>query len=199
MKTLVSIFLLSVLSAVSFAQQHSAELQWGASSTAGITYTLNKGTASGQEAAFQSGLTTLSYTDTAVQPGATYYYTVVAVCGSSCPSGVSGTSAPTNEVKAVIPTNAPTPPGPLTLPQISMIPPVIQPTWTLSTLPNVLHQVVLRKPPTEDKWIPRVQLKPTITEWKDVAVVKGKTYGYEVEACNKTQCLTSQALFATVK
>ena len=93
---------------------HQVVVNWTASSTTGVTYTVNKGTASGQESSYQSGLSAMSFTDTAVQAGTTYFYTITAVCGSGCPTGYAGSSKPSSEVSATVPTNAPAPPTGLT-------------------------------------------------------------------------------------
>ena len=78
---------------------HSVVLTWSASPTNGVTYNVFRGTSSGGEGATPvntSPITTLTFTDTNVTPGTTYYYTVEAV-----DSG--GSSDPSNEVSAAIP------------------------------------------------------------------------------------------------
>jgi hypothetical protein len=78
---------------------HSVVLSWGASPTNGVTYNVFRGTSSGGESTTPinpSAITSLSYTDTNVTPGATYYYYVEAV-----DSG--GSSAPSNEAVAAVP------------------------------------------------------------------------------------------------
>jgi Abnormal spindle-like microcephaly-assoc'd, ASPM-SPD-2-Hydin len=78
---------------------HSVALNWGASSTDGVTYNVFKGTSSGGESTTPintSPVTSLSYTDTNVTPGTDYYYYVEAV-----DSG--GSSTPSNEAVADVP------------------------------------------------------------------------------------------------
>ncbi len=54
-------------------------LTWKASTTTGVTYDVYRGTASNNLTLLKSGITTLSYKDTAVVKGARYYYYVKAV------------------------------------------------------------------------------------------------------------------------
>ena len=84
---------------VSITVTHRVTLAWTASTTQGvIAYRVYRGTASGGP--YQSLVTAniLSYVDTGVMPGATYYYVVTAVDGSNNESGNS------NEVSGTIPT-----------------------------------------------------------------------------------------------
>ena len=79
---------------------HSVLLQWTASTTAGVTYNVFRGTSSGGEGTTpinSSPVSATSYTDTNVTSGQEYFYTVEAV-----DSG--GSSAPSNEAHANIPT-----------------------------------------------------------------------------------------------
>jgi len=79
---------------------HSVLLQWTASTTAGVTYNVFRGTTMGGEGTNPinlSPVSTTSYTDTNVTSGLSYFYTVKAV-----DSG--GSSAPSNEAQANIPT-----------------------------------------------------------------------------------------------
>jgi hypothetical protein len=71
------------------------------------TYNVLRGTTSGGETAYASGITTLSYTDTNVTAGSTYYYVITATNGV-------GTGPVSNEAKAVIPV-APAAPSGLTV------------------------------------------------------------------------------------
>ena len=76
---------------------HSVTLSWTASPTPGVTYTVLRSTASGSGYSSQtSGLSALTWTDTAVMPGVTYYYVVDDSLGSS-------TSAYSNQATASIP------------------------------------------------------------------------------------------------
>lgn len=88
-----------------------AALTWSAPSTGcsgGMnqvcTYNVLRGASSGTETPLASGITTLSYTDTTVTAGSTYYYEVSATNGI-------GTGAVSNEVKAVIPVPPSAPTG----------------------------------------------------------------------------------------
>jgi hypothetical protein len=76
---------------------HSVTLTWDASSTPSVTYTVLRSTASGSGYLSQvDGLTGLTWTDTAVQSGVTYYYVVDDSLGSL-------TSAHSNQAMATIP------------------------------------------------------------------------------------------------
>jgi hypothetical protein len=82
---------------VDAAKQHSVSLQWVASSTPGVTYNLYRGTVSGGPyTVVQSGITTVSTTDSNVTSGTTYYYVVRA-------ADSDGESANSNEIPAAIP------------------------------------------------------------------------------------------------
>ena len=78
---------------------HSATLTWLASTTPNVTYKVLRGTAAGGPyTALASNLSTMTYADTAVQAGITYYYVVRAVDASATESANS------TEAKAVVPT-----------------------------------------------------------------------------------------------
>lgn len=188
-----------LLATLAFAQ-HSVSLSWVASPTQGVTYTLNRGTATGQETAYQSGIATTSYVDTAVQAGATYFYTVDAVCpGVICGAGTSGTSKASNEVSATIPSNLPAPPTGLTVTQTASNPPKVTDTWAISTMPDVIRQFVLRQT-SGGPFVAQKQLMPPITSFVDTTVKKGKTYSYEIEAEMKNRATSiSQPLSITVQ
>lgn len=80
--------------------QHSASLSWNASASVVIGYNIYRGSQTGGPyAKLNSSLQpSTGYSDTNVQAGATYFYVVTAVDGSSVESGFS------NETMAVIPT-----------------------------------------------------------------------------------------------
>lgn len=91
---------------------HSVALSWTASSNAGTspngtllvyTYNLYRGTAAGAEGstAYQTGITGVTFNDTAVTPGATYYYQVSGTCLACNPSGESPKSG--ESLPALIP------------------------------------------------------------------------------------------------
>jgi hypothetical protein len=79
--------------------QHWVALSWSASSTSGVTYNVYRSTTSGNGFAVinSSPVTTLSYSDSNVQAGTTYFYQVTAV-----DSG--GESVPSNQVSVSVPT-----------------------------------------------------------------------------------------------
>lgn len=182
MKTLLIILALCV---GTLAQAHTVALSWTASPTAGVTYTVQRGTAAGQETSYQAGITGTTYTDTAPAAGVTYFYRIVAVCGAGCPTGVSGTSLPTNEVSATIPSNLPGGPTNLTVTQIAKGPPVVEETWAVAKLPNIIRQLIMRQPAGATVWVQRAQVNPTVTSWQDADVKPTKTYGYEIVALSK--------------
>ena len=79
---------------------HSVVLSWNASPTGGVTYNVFRGSSPGGEGATPintSPINLLTFTDTSVTPGGSYYYTVEAV-------NSAGSSAPSNEAPAAIPT-----------------------------------------------------------------------------------------------
>lgn len=78
--------------------QHSVKLNWQASTSTGVTgYKVYRSTISGGYYALLSSLAGLTFTDMAVQSGATYYYVVAAVNSAGLQSAYS------NQVTAVIP------------------------------------------------------------------------------------------------
>jgi fibronectin type 3 domain-containing protein len=87
------------------AGTNQVSLTWGASSGA-TSYSVFRGTSSGGEGttAYVSGLTSTSYTDTAVTDGTKYYYKVAAVNGS-------GSSAQSSEVSATPTSSGSLPPN----------------------------------------------------------------------------------------
>lgn len=97
---------------------HIATISWVASlstCTTGLGYNLYKGVTSGGEVYTTpintSLITTLSYSDSSVVAGTTYYYTLESFCSSDNPSS----SVPSSEVQAVIPGNQPLPPTGITV------------------------------------------------------------------------------------
>jgi hypothetical protein len=79
------------------AAAHSVTLTWHASTTPGVTYTVLRSTASGSGYSKQvSGLSALTWTDTSVSSGMTYYYVVDDSLGSA-------TSSYSNQATARIP------------------------------------------------------------------------------------------------
>ncbi|HXR54569.1 MAG TPA: PKD domain-containing protein [Acidimicrobiales bacterium] len=72
-------------------------LNWGSSAGA-TSYTVLRSTTSGNEASYVTGITSLTYKDTSLSPGSTYYYKVEGVV-----SGVAGNPSP--EASAPVPTS----------------------------------------------------------------------------------------------
>lgn len=87
MRHLIRLFALLLLPLVALANtpgKHSVTLTWTASTTAGVTYNLYRGSAagvcSGNPTPYASGLTTTQFVDTAnLTDGETIYYNVSAV------------------------------------------------------------------------------------------------------------------------
>jgi hypothetical protein len=74
-------------------------------STPGVRYNFYRGTQPGQESATPlntAPVAACAYVDQTVKRHKTYYYVARAVC-VACGTGVSGTSAPSNEIAAKIP------------------------------------------------------------------------------------------------
>jgi hypothetical protein len=77
---------------------HSVNLNWVASTTPSVSYKVYRGTISGGPYTFLSSAgTTISFTDTNVQSGITYYYVVTALDSSNNESVYS------NQAQGVIP------------------------------------------------------------------------------------------------
>jgi fibronectin type 3 domain-containing protein len=87
--------------------KHSVSLAWTASTTAGVTYNIYRGTAAGVCAGtptpYAAAVAGTSFNDQNVSSGSTYFYAVSAV-------GTGGESACTTEVSAPIP-QLPAPPS----------------------------------------------------------------------------------------
>jgi fibronectin type 3 domain-containing protein len=75
--------------------QGSVRLTWAASATAGVTYNVYRGTASGGEVVYKTGVSGTQYTDNDVQSRVAYYYRVTAV------NATGGESQPSNEASAL--------------------------------------------------------------------------------------------------
>jgi fibronectin type 3 domain-containing protein len=100
MRKLLAVLLLS---ASAFAATHTVTIAWTAPASGAATYNVYRGTATGAEVLYASGVTTLSYLDSTVTNGVTYFYYVTAV-------SPGGESVPSAEASVQIPT----PPGPPT-------------------------------------------------------------------------------------
>ena len=105
------LLLLLLLVPLAFANtpgQVTVTLTWNASPTAGVTYNVYRGSAtgvcSGIPTPIKTGLSVLTFIDTNVTSGQTYVYAVTAVKG--------GESACSNEAQVTVPT-IPAPPSSL--------------------------------------------------------------------------------------
>ena len=79
-------------------KQHSVKLNWQASNSSGVTgYNIYRSTTSGGYYALLGSVSNLTYTDSTVQSGTTYYYVTTAVNSAGQESTYS------NQVQAVIP------------------------------------------------------------------------------------------------
>jgi hypothetical protein len=74
--------------------QGAVRLTWTASATAGVTYNVYRGTTSGGELVYKTGVSGTQYTDNDVQSRVAYYYRVTAV------NATGGESQPSNEASA---------------------------------------------------------------------------------------------------
>lgn len=109
MKKLVMVLMaIMVMASWASAQSgHSVALSWVASTTPSVSYRVFRSTVSGGPYSQISGnVSALTFTDSIVSNGATYFYVVRSFDGTV-------ESADSNEVKAVIP-QAPQPPGQVT-------------------------------------------------------------------------------------
>lgn len=96
--------LLTVFASVAKAGPHTVTLNWVASTTPGVTYNVLRSTTTGTETSLATGITAVTYVDSTVVAGQTYFYEVVAVDASN------NASVPSNEVQAVVKPDAPTNP-----------------------------------------------------------------------------------------
>jgi hypothetical protein len=122
MKRLLSALLFLCATSLAAAQSHSVTISWGASTTAGVSgYNVYRapciGTVSAgnctQEGTFAKigSSSTTSYADTSVVAGGLYSYYITATCPSAgCSASVTGESAGSTHIAAVVPKDAPAPP-----------------------------------------------------------------------------------------
>lgn len=166
-----------VVSAV--AGDRRVTLSWTAPDpgTAPITaYTLYRGTAAGAETRLATAAPdSLSYADTAVANGTTYYYRVTA-------TSAVGEGPPSNEVSAK--PAAATVPGQPTL-TVSAAAGVVHLTWTRPAQGGAPISAfrVLRSTDTGSEGL-LVALSPSTTTYADSAVTNGTGYFYQVAASN---------------
>ena len=91
---------------------HNVVLTWTASATSGVNYVAWRGTTTGGPYTVLTAtpFPATTYTDATGVGGTTYFYVVQTTCaGGSCPTGISGTSAFSNEVSEVF-LGSPAPP-----------------------------------------------------------------------------------------
>jgi fibronectin type 3 domain-containing protein len=116
-KRIVGIIAVLVIftSAVVFGQtSHSVNLSWTASTTVGVQYNVYRGTVTGGPYAKIIGpINGTIFNDTTGAAGTHYFYVVTAVCGTTatCPVGISGESAFSNETSATFLGNPAAPSG----------------------------------------------------------------------------------------
>ncbi len=116
------------------ASANSINLKWTASSTAGVTYTINFGTASGAaNSVLANGVTTVSYTATGLNASTVYYFTVRAVSST-------GSSAASNQAAATTPAAA-APAAPSNLTAATASRSQINLSWTGSSTSGVTYNV----------------------------------------------------------
>jgi len=108
-KLAVVVLVLFALSALAQSAGHSVTLNWAASTTTGVTYNVYRATTSGGPFSQinPSPVTALTFVDSQVTNGTTYFYVVRSFDGTT-------ESVNSNQVSAVIPT-APAPPTNLTV------------------------------------------------------------------------------------
>jgi fibronectin type 3 domain-containing protein len=144
-------------------------LAWGASSGA-TSYTVKRSTTHGTGYSSIASVTALSFTDTGVQNGTTYYYVVTA-------TGAGGESAPSNEASAT-PQGPPTAPTGLTATagdtQVVL-------SWTAS--PTASTYVVQRSLQSGTGYV-TVATAVVPTSYTDGAVTNNTTYYYVILAVN---------------
>jgi fibronectin type 3 domain-containing protein len=157
-------------------------LTWTASNGA-TSYNVLRGLSTGSEVAYQSGLSSTSYTDTGVSNGTTYYYVVQA-------ANSAGTSGNSNEASATPTCSAPAVPGGL-----SATPGNAQVALSWSAVSGAASYNVKRG--TDGVTYPTVT-GVTGTGYTDTSVSNGTTYFYVVSAVNSCgESQNSSAVSAT--
>ncbi len=172
------------LTATSSTTALQINLNWTASSTAGITYNVYRGTTSGftpsSSNLIANGLYSTFYTDTAVSASTTYYYVVVA-------STAAGSSPASSEASATtITLAAPAAPTGLTATS-STIALQINLSWTASSTSGVTYNVFRS---TTSGFTPasgsQIASGVSGTAYVDTTVSASTTYYYVVEATSTT-------------
>jgi hypothetical protein len=171
-------------SLTAMAGSGQVSLGWGASAGA-TSYNVYRGTSAGGEGAtpIATGITSVSYPDTSVTNGMTYYYKVAAV-------NTSGTSALSNEASAMPVGGLPAAPTGLTAmagnAQVSL-------SWTASS-GAMSYNVYRGTLPTQENTTP-IATGVTLTSYLDTTVTNGPTFYYKVAAVNTsgTSSLSNEA------
>ena len=172
----------------------AVQLTWNASTLpagapAVTGYNVLRGTAAGGETALANPGLVLTYTDSTVVAGTTYYYTVTA-------TNSAATSGPSNEASILVPNNvAPNPPTGLaaTVIQVAQSQFKVKLNWLASTTPGVFMYDVYRGG----------TLRGTSTglSYTDTGTfTPGKTYSYSVAAVEAvTTADSAQSAGASVR
>jgi len=141
-------------------------LTWPAS-TGATSYNVYRGTSSGTETLYKSGVTTAGYTDTSVTNGTAYWYQVTAV-------NAAGESGRTNEATAT-PNPPPAAPTGLTATGTSG-----QVALTWNAVAGAIGYKVYRSTSSGTETL--LASPVTTTSYTDTTVTNGTTYFYEVTA-----------------
>jgi fibronectin type 3 domain-containing protein len=146
-------------------------LGWSASSGA-ASYNVYRGTSSGGESSYATGITTTSYTDTGVTAGTAYYYKIAAV-------NSAGTSAESSEVSATPTSGVTVPPTPT---GVTATAGVVQVALGWSASSGATSYNVYRGTSSggESSYATGI----TTTSYTDTGVTAGTAYYYKVAAVN---------------
>lgn len=142
----------------------SIKVSWSSVSNS-TSYSVFRGTSSGSEASYATGITTTSYTDSGVGAGSTYYYKVEAVSSTS----TSALSSEVNETtKAATPTGLAATPGNAS----------VTLTWNAST--GATSYNMYRSTSSGGTYSKINGSAITSTTYTDTTAVNGTTYWYKV-------------------
>jgi RHS repeat-associated protein len=168
-----------VLTATSL--KSSATLTWKALPGAS-SYSLYRGSVSGEENLYKSGITDTTYSDTGLAAGKTYYYYVIAL-------NANGRSGQSNEVD-VTPAGATLPaPDPIQAYAYSNGGTnFVRLNWTPSSAPSALAYLIFRStsPGGEGSAPYDVANSPSLSSYTDSDVDQGAAYYYRVGTLNTT-------------